>query len=212
MKLRLAAAIAVAVGLLTLLGYFLDLPLLLALRLQFVSWASTLAAAAVWVGVFNLTGVHWKRLISAQPGFVYSFFLLVTLVGVIGAGFIAPFAGWGSGPTNAASAWIFHYIQTTIGTALSGLFVFFLVFAGFRLLRRPPTVTSITFVIVAVVSLLGMASLPAGAPDLGLREWWIWLSQVPAVAGARGLLLGVALGITATGLRILLAADRPYES
>jgi hypothetical protein len=211
-KLRFAAAIAVAVGLLTLLGYFIDVPLLLALRLQFVAWASTLAAAAVWVGVFNLLGVHWKRVVTAQPGFLYSGFLILTLVGVIAAGFVAPLAGWGSGPTNAANTWTFRYLQTAVSSAISGLLVFFLVFAGFRLMRRKPNIISVTFVIVAVVSLLGMASLPAGAPDLGLRQWWLWLSQVPAVAGARGLLLGIALGVVATSLRVLLAADRPYES
>jgi len=37
-----------------------------------------------------------------------------------------------------------------------------------------------------------------------------WLAQVPAIAGARGLLLGVALGTVATGIRILIGVDRPY--
>jgi hypothetical protein len=37
-----------------------------------------------------------------------------------------------------------------------------------------------------------------------------WVLRVPTMAGARGILLGVALGIIATGLRILLGADRPY--
>jgi hypothetical protein len=34
--------------------------------------------------------------------------------------------------------------------------------------------------------------------------------QIPAVAGARGILLGVALGTVATGLRLLMGVDRPY--
>ena len=211
MKLRVAAAVAVAVGLLTLLGYFVDHPLVLALRLQFVSWASLLAAVAVWIGALNLLSVHWKRFIQFQPGFLYSFFLAAALIAVVGAGIAAPFLGWGSGPTNLANAWTFRYIQTAVATALAGLMVFFLVFAGFRLLRRRVSLASITFLVVAVVSLVGMASLPAGAVDLGLRNWWIWLAQVPSVAGARGLLLGIALGVVATGLRVLLAADRPYE-
>ena len=67
---------------------------------------------------------------------------------------------------------------------------------------------------VAILSLIGMAPV---LPDLTnpqidqLRMWlWVWISQVPAVAGARGLLLGIALGAIATGLRVLLAIDRPY--
>jgi len=30
------------------------------------------------------------------------------------------------------------------------------------------------------------------------------------VAGARGILLGVSLGVIATGVRILIGSDRPY--
>jgi len=41
----------------------------------------------------------------------------------------------------------------------------------------------------------------------GLRNW---LVQVVASGGARGILLGVALGSIVTGLRVLLAVDRPY--
>jgi hypothetical protein len=33
---------------------------------------------------------------------------------------------------------------------------------------------------------------------------------VPTLAGVRGILLGVALGTIATGLRVLMGAERPY--
>jgi hypothetical protein len=206
----LFTAIAIGVGVVTLLGYFVELDVLLAIRLQFVAWASLLAAVAVWVGAFNLLGVHSKRTLDQSPGWYYSPFLILGLVLAVGAGFVGPFVGWGSGPTNAANVWVFRYIQTAVGTTLSGLLVFFLVFAGYRLLRRRASLTAIVFVVVAVISLAGMAPLPAGLPDIGVRDVWIWLAQVPAVAGARGLLIGIALGIVATGLRLLLAVDRPY--
>jgi hypothetical protein len=37
-----------------------------------------------------------------------------------------------------------------------------------------------------------------------------FIAQVLAAAGARGILLGVALGTLTTGLRILFGVDRPY--
>jgi hypothetical protein len=46
---------------------------------------------------------------------------------------------------------------------------------------------------------------------LGLPDLRNWLVNTWAVAGARGILLGVALGAIATGLRILLGSDRPYS-
>jgi hypothetical protein len=37
-----------------------------------------------------------------------------------------------------------------------------------------------------------------------------WITQVIALGGARGILIGVALGTLTTGLRVLFGADRPY--
>jgi len=37
-----------------------------------------------------------------------------------------------------------------------------------------------------------------------------WVLDVPALAGMRGILLGVGLGTAATGMRVLLGIDRPY--
>ena len=214
MKIRfwsvILTAVAVSVGLITLLGYFVNVPVLLALRLQFVAWASILAAVAVVVGALNLLGVHLKKISEQSGGWPYSIFLILSLLGVIVASAAAPFLGLGHGPTNTLNALAFKYIVSAVGTAISGLLVFFLVFAGYRLLRRRPSVTSITFIVVALISIVGMAPQLPEIPDVGLRALWIWIAQVPAVAGARGVLLGVALGIIATGLRVLLAVDRPY--
>jgi hypothetical protein len=59
--------------------------------------------------------------------------------------------------------------------------------------------------------LLGTAPLPLLGNIPGLSDFVRpYLAQVIAVGGARGILLGVALGTLTTGLRILFGADRPY--
>jgi heme/copper-type cytochrome/quinol oxidase subunit 2 len=204
------AALAISVGLITLLGYFINQPTLLALRLQFVVWAGLLAAWAVILGALNLLGVHVKKVAEQSGGWGYSLILAATLFLTVLAAAAAPLVGFGRGPTNAPSVWTFRYLVTGVGTALSGLLVFFLVFAGYRLLRRRPTVVSVTFVVVALISILGMAPQLPELPLSFVRDFWLWIAQVPAVAGARGILLGIALGVIATGLRVLLAVDRPY--
>jgi MFS family permease len=247
MKIRwgnvVLTSIAMIAGIITLLGYFVDRsslatanPLiqgLYALRLLLVNWAVLLAAVAVCLGALNLGAVHLRKIFKQSSGWPYSLFILLGLLTALAAGFVLPLAGlilgdvlhlgagMNSGLGNPFSLWVFHYLQAALGTAISGLIVFFLVFAGFRLLRRPTwRLTSIVFIMVAIISLIGMAPFlldPANlqiATNLSLNEartWlWVWLAQVPAVAGARGLLLGIALGAIATGLRVLLAIDRPY--
>jgi hypothetical protein len=64
---------------------------------------------------------------------------------------------------------------------------------------------------VGLVVLLGQVPLGFQIwPDLPLVK--DWLLQVLGMAGLRGILLGVALGTVAAGLRLLLGQDRPYLS
>ena len=85
-----------------------------------------------------------------------------------------------------------------------------LAYASFRLLGRRLNSVSIVFVITVLIVLI--AATPVMGFDVpGLSEFRDWIVQVPSVAGTRGILLGVALGIIATGLRILMGSDRPYR-
>ncbi len=86
-----------------------------------------------------------------------------------------------------------------------------LTYAAIRLLRRRLNLLSVIFLITALLTLFGTVSLPflGEVPGLsGLVRPIV--SQVFAAAGARGILIGVALGTLATGLRVLFGADRPY--
>jgi hypothetical protein len=68
---------------------------------------------------------------------------------------------------------------------------------------------SFLFLGVALVILLVSAPLPFGRiPGADFAKWLI--NEFFAVAGARGILIGVALGALATGLRVLFGIDRPY--
>jgi hypothetical protein len=209
-------SIAVAICAITLAGYFLldvDASFLL-LRLQLIAWGSVLAAVAVWLGAWNLLRVHFKKLLTRSPGWAYSPFVLLGAVGVVVAALL-PLSFDVDSPYRPLSSpyhrLVFEHLITATGGAIAALLAFVLALAGFRMLRRPLNLTSAVFLGTAIVALMGMAPTMAGMPDGGwLRDVWTWLSQVPGVAGARGLMLGIALGIIATGLRVLLALDRPY--
>lgn len=195
-------AIAIAVGMVVLVGYFLQLELLENLRIVLLKWATLLVAVALLVGVTNLLSVHWRKSTSENPNRVNSIALIVAMVITTGvAGFF--------GPTHPYSLWIFNYIQIPIEGSLMAILAVVLIYAGVRLLRRKPNLLSIVFIATAVVILLMTGPLfGIDIPPLDVLR--IWIGKVPAVAGARGILIGVSLGIVAAGLRILIGADRPY--
>ena len=87
-----------------------------------------------------------------------------------------------------------------------------LTYASIRLLRSRFNLFSVIFLITALLILLGTAPLPFLGNLPGISDWVRpFISHVIATSGARGILLGVALGTLTTGLRILFGADRPYE-
>lgn len=206
MRISISAAIAIAFGCIVLLGYFLPLPLLTMLKDVFLHYGAILAAVALFVGLVNLISVHWRRVKQGARGSFYSMVLLLAMGITILV--VAYF-----GPTGSWSMWVFNNIQLPIETSLMALVVVILVFASIRLVRRRPNWFTLLFIGTALLVLLG------SAPILGLELPLLHgsgslrtiISQIPAAAGARGLLLGVALGTIATGLRILIGADRPYS-
>jgi hypothetical protein len=196
------AIVAISAGVLVLLGYFFP-GLFGGLQAVLISWAIILAAFAMLLGIVNLAVVHWKKIGAVGSNNVYSVVLLISLV-------ITMLVVSISGPTGGAALWMFNTFQVPAEISLLAVLAIVLIFAGARLLRRRPKWQSILFLVTVVIVLLGSVPLIflGEVPLLSTVRGWI--SQVPAVAGARGLLLGVALGTVATGLRILLGVDRPY--
>jgi hypothetical protein len=204
-KAPISAAIAISFGLIVLAGYFIDLELLKILQRILLQWAMILAAIALLVGVINLFAVHWRKAASGQKGSLYSALVVFSLIVTLVAGYFGPTAQW--------SLWLYNNIQIPVETSLMAVLAVVLVYAVIRLLRRRLNVFSVVFIGVALLMLVGAAPL-FGVPLPGLYgqvSARTFISQIPAVAGARGILLGVALGTIATGLRILLGADRPYR-
>jgi hypothetical protein len=86
----------------------------------------------------------------------------------------------------------------------------FLAVAGYRVLRRQRSAGMVVLVIVALIGLAATIPLPGGISS-ALATLKDGLIGGPAAGGARGLLLGVALGTVATGLRLLTGVDRPQS-
>jgi hypothetical protein len=196
------AIIAVISGVLVMLGYFIP-GVFGNIQSVLIGWAIILAAFALLLGIFNLALVHWKKAGGNGPNRIYSIVLLISL-------FITIIVVSISGPTGPASLWIFNSFQVPVEISLLAVLAVVLVYAGARLLARRPKWYTVLFLVTVLIVLLGSVPLfilGEVAPLVVVRSW---LAQVPAVAGARGLLLGVALGTVATGLRILMGLDRPY--
>ncbi len=202
-----STSIAIASGVLVLAGYFFaqradGQPSLLAdIRLTLLNWAIILAGFAIFIGIFSLFQVHFKKIQKKQKGSVYSLLLIISLVVTFLFGLAKP---------DQAEK-IFTAVQLPVEASLMALLTITLTYASVRLLRRRPSLVSIIFLLTALVILLGTVPLPFLGELPGLNKLVRpFIAQVLAGAGARGILLGMALGTLTTGLRIFFGADRPY--
>jgi hypothetical protein len=209
-KLRapVSAAIAIGVGIVVLAGYFI--PSITNIRFILLRTGLVLAAVALLVGIINLVSVHFKKMGAESENSGYSLILVIALLATLVVGLIDMVQSYLSGQPNfLMTNWVFTYIQLPIETTLLAVTAVSLTYAAASILRKRMDLFSITFFFVILLVLLGSFSIPpATLPFLqSIRDW---ILRVPALGGARGLLLGIALGTITTGIRILLGTDRPY--
>lgn len=198
----LSTAIAISAGILVLIGYFFSW--MDPIRVALLNWAIILAGFAVLMGLFNLVIVHVNKIRKKEKGAVYSLLLITSLLGT----FLAAVA---LKPDNEYVVDVFRAVQLPVEASLMALLAVTLTYASFRLLRRRLNLFSVIFLITALLILLSTAPLPfiGAIPVLG-QSVRPFIAQVLASSGARGILIGVALGTLVTGLRILFGADRPF--
>ncbi|MCZ2128123.1 MAG: hypothetical protein LC099_10170 [Anaerolineales bacterium] len=198
----LAAIVAIAVGLLVLLGYFV--PQAAVFQTLLLNWAIIFAAAAALVGMFNLINVHAEKIRKGDKNKLYSAVLIVGLIAAFLAALILK-------PQNAiVQTFLVNGIIVPVEASLMALLAISLLYAAARLLRRRADLMSAVFVAVAALLFLGSATLPFGDMPLFGSLLRPYISQVWALGGARGILIGVGLGALTAGLRVLLGVDRPY--
>jgi len=210
-KYILPAAIAIGVGLVVLMSYFIDSTALSGARVALVDWAVTLAGLAVLAGVLNLLLAHLRKIQDGKKGWVYSLLLVATviLVAFLGqAEAIIPALSETAISPRALTDVAFSGILFPAQAALGGLVAIFLIYAAVRLLRTRPTFWNVGFLLVVLVVLVGWLPLTLARPVGALREWLI---TVPASAGARGILIGIALATVVVGVRVLMGIERPYK-
>ena len=203
-----STAIAIGVGIIVLAGYFI--PSITNIRFALLRTGLVLAAVALLVGIINLLTVHFKKMGADNENSGYSLILVIALLLTLVIGIIDMVQSYLLGhPNFLMTNWIFTYIQLPIETSLLAVTAVSLTYAAASILRKRMDLFSITFFFVILLVLLGSFSIPPTTlPFLHvIRDWIV---RVPALGGARGLLLGIALGTITTGIRILMGTDRPY--
>ena len=156
-------------------------------------------ALTVLLGVLNLVIVHFRRTVHRKVSAIYSLFLLAGFGAAVGSKFLTD---------QEANEVLLETVLVSVESALAGLLFFALVYGAYRMMYRRVTWSNTVFVVALLIVLVG--ALPFTDIE-AVKDFREWLLSVPVSAGARGLLLGIALGTIVTGMRVLIGVDRSYR-
>ena len=205
MKSPIATFVGFVTGVIVLAGYFSSSPALAAIRTPILDWTVILAGVAGLIALFNLVfGVHLKRIHDKAPHQGFSYVLILSFFVVLVLGILV-------GPNHPTVQKVVTQIQVPVEASLMAVLAITLAYASLRFLQRQRNWMGITFFIATLFFLIINSGVLSFSADIPLLRGVVSMAHQLPVAGARGILLGIALGSLATGIRILIGADRPYN-
>jgi hypothetical protein len=212
MRSPVAASVAIAFGLIVLLGYlvptgFPGAEMVRNIRSILVGWAVILAGVAALVGVMSLFLTHIARMTAKKNPDLYSSLVVVAFVLSVVFGLYEYLAM----PAAPQFQKVVLAVQLPVEAAMMGLLVITLTFASVRLFQRRKGLMAGVFVVSAVFFLLVGSGLLSPLRQMGVLAALFDFFQYLPIAGGRGILIGIALGSLTAGLRVLFGADRPYS-
>lgn len=205
MRNLLPAVIAASTAFITIAGLSDSLfPEAQVVAKLFIEIVIVTAALALLLGLVNLLTVHSRRMIKFERGILYSGVTLVSAIAVI----VIHALDLRTTDDFEISAVVFSRLQVALESALAGLIFFVMVYAAYRMMRDRVSITGCFFITTLMIVLLGWLPLQGLQTFEELRNW---LMEVPVTAGARGLLLGVAIGTITVGMRVLIGQEKAFR-
>ena len=198
-------------------------------------WFDILAAFAFILGGGNLLMTHLKTISDRSRGWGYSGVVVVAFLATLAVGLFKvgvnpspqfPDYAWSGSYRQAGGAfwYLFQYAYTPLNATMFSLLAFYIASASFRAFRAKNLEASIllgtAFIILLGRTFAGVAltswidpTLWAGFQyftGLRLENLTVYVMSVFNTAGNRAIMIGIALGIVSTSLKVLLGIDRSY--
>jgi hypothetical protein len=200
-KLSFITIVTILSGAVVLLGYFIQAEAMANVQLAMLEWAVILAATAALVGIISLLGVHFRKFFKKGKRDIYSPILILSCLGTFIYGLYL-------GPSSTSYQYIVTSIQKPVETSLLALLAVSLALVSLQLLRRRKDLMAIIFVLAVIVFLFEYSGFLTTIRSPLVSYIVSALNRLP-LAGARGILIGIALGSLLTGIRIMIGSERP---
>jgi hypothetical protein len=193
-------------------------------------WFNVMAAVAFVLGAGNLLLVNLERISSQRPGWAYSAITIVAFLAMLAFGMLKigavpdpkhPDVHFAGSYDTAASpfGWFYEHVFSPLGATMFALLAFYVASAAFRAFRAKNIESMLllgtAFVILLAQTAAGMF-LTGWIPEdsafafLRLDSLRVGITEYIQTAGMRAITIGIALGVIATGIRVIVGLDKSY--
>lgn len=205
MKRTVPLLITMISGLFVLIGFFVLAPQVRSVYDDIQQYVIVVVAFTYVLGVANVVGTNVEGVRRRGTDWLYKVVLLFGLA-------VTTVVGFSEGThyldDTSGFSWIYNTLYSPMAATMFALLAFFIASAAFRAFRVRTT-EALLLAIAAIILMLGR--VPIG----NAIHPWIpatadWLMDVPQNAAKRGILMGAALGVVATGLRVIFGVEKTY--
>jgi hypothetical protein len=172
-----------------------------------------LSAFAVVLALGSLLRVHFDKIRRKRKNWQFSWLLLIAFGASAVIGLFGGVAADGILPTAVGSfpfdiQTLYENIVIPLASSMFALLAFFMASAAYRAFRVR-SMEATLLLVAAFIVMIGV--LPLGySISKHLPGFVQWILNVPNVAGQRGIVFGIALGVVATSLKIILGIERAW--
>ena len=200
MRLAIPLTITFVAGMIMILQFFVPATQSMGDSLQ--EWYMIVASAAIFLGTINLIQVHVHKIRFRSKNWKYSPVTLIGLAAMLVTGLM--FGIEQGRPFD----FMFQTMMVPMGATMFSLLAFFVASAAFRAFRASNWRATLLLGSAFVVML--------GRVPIGSMIWnkiplvSEWIMQIPNMAGQRAVMIGAAMGMVATSLRMIFGIERSY--
>lgn len=215
MRQTLPRILCLVAGLVMIVQFFVPHRISETVFAESMRWVRIISAFALVLGVRSVVSHHGNKVRRRAPGWIYS---AITLFALIGSTFVGLFVAKDastpgllvsrSAPPAFHMQLLYENVMAPLGATMFSILAFYMASAAYRAFRARNKEATLLLV-AAFIVMIGMVPIGSAIwsrlPDVAQ-----WLLNVPNMAAKRGIWFGIALGMIATSLKIILGIERGW--
>ncbi len=213
MKRRVPLFITGFVGVVYVVQFFVPHRPFSGMQDLLADWVQIVMAFAIWLGALNLMKVSGDKVYRKQEGWFYAAVIIAVFLATSVVGFFFS-GGMRFQDPGTPFDWTYNNIYNPLSATMFAMLAFYVASASYRAFRARNREATL-LLLAGFLVMLGRVPigdqlthfLPEGHRLSNLADW---IMNVPNKAGQRAIMIGIALGVVSTSLRLILGIEKGH--